>query len=133
MSERIIIRPLKDDMAGWVTSSYPGLMGVLAVPSGHGRWWGWWWPCGATEHRHPDAARFRGAAVHPHRVLEAPVRPSRRRAWEHSSGHWSAEFAQFRIANSPHGPHMHSGTWMGLWTTSRCRNIEGKPREDGWC
>lgn len=90
----------------WAIYPYPGLVRALAVPNGHGGWHGRrHWTRGTAEHRQPDAARFGGAAVHPHRVLEAPVRPGWRRAWKHSSGHRGVEFSQIHIPHRPHGLH----------------------------
>lgn len=92
-------------------SSYPGLLEALVVPAGHGGWrWGPQGPRGPSEHGQPDAAGLRGAAVHPHRVLEAPVRPGRRGAWQHSSGHGAVDWAQIRIPQRPHGPRSLAGT-----------------------
>lgn len=108
-----------------VFSPYPLLMRGLALPDGpggrHGRRHG---AQGTAKHRQPDATRFGGAAVHPHRVLEAPVRPSRCR--KHSSGHRGVEFSQIHIPDSPHR----------LLTQGRGSDAEMlpllKPREDGW-
>ena len=115
-----------------LTSPYPGLARALAVPSGHGGRRGRrHWTSVTAEHCQPDAARFRGAAVHPHRVLEAPVRPGRRGAWQHSSGHRGVGFAQIRIPHCPHGLHTHSHTRRS-WTKSRCRNTDNQAgRKDG--
>lgn len=85
-------------------SPYPLLMRGLALPDGpagrHGRRHG---AHGTAKHRQPDATGFRGAAVHSHRVLEAPVRPGRCRTWKHSSGHRGVEFSQIHIPDGPHG------------------------------
>lgn len=56
------------------------------------------------ENGHPNAAWLRRAAVHPHRVLKAPVRPGWRRAREHSGRHLCTGFSQTHIAYHHHGP-----------------------------
>lgn len=88
-----------------VFSPYPLLMRGLALPGGPGGRHG---AHGAAKHRQPDATRFRGAAVHPHRVLEAPVRPGRCRTWKHSSGHRGVGLSQIHIPDSPHRLLKHS-------------------------
>lgn len=101
------------DRGRWRTASspYPLLMRGLALPDGsagrHGRRHG---AHGTAKHGQPDAPRFRGAAVHPHRVLEAPVRPGRCGTWKHSSGHRGVEVPQIHIPDSPHRLLTHSHT-----------------------
>lgn len=105
-------------------SPYPLLMRGLALPGGpggrHGRRGG---THGAAKHRQPDATRFGGAAVHPHRVLEAPVRPGRCRTWKHSSGHRGVEFSQIHIPDSPHRLLTHSH--KVVVRTQRCQGKMG--------
>ena len=110
-----------------LTSPYPGLTRALAVPNGHaGRRGRRHWTSVTAEYCQPDAARFGGAAVHPHRVLEAPVRPGRG-AWQHSSGHRGVGLAQIHIPHCPHGLHTHAHTQRS-WTKSRCRNTDNQAR-----
>lgn len=89
-----------------VTSSYP-----LALR-------GWWRRArGSVENRQPNAARLGGAAVHPHRVLKAPVRPGWRRTREHGGRHRCSEFSQTRMAHLLPGSCLKESR-----TKSRCKN-----------
>lgn len=86
-------------MMKMVTSPYPELVGALVLRGG------WRWACGSLENGQPNATRLGGAAVHPHRILKAPVRPGWRRTREHGGRHRCSELSQ------THMVHRHHGCW----------------------
>lgn len=89
------------------SSSYPEMMKALVVFGWHG---GGERVRGPPENRHPNAARLRGAAVNPHRVLEAPVGPGWCGALEHSGRHLAVKLRQTGIAHHHHELHTQEST-----------------------